>query len=121
MTNYSSPLDLSFQALADPTRRKVIERLSLGPASVTELAEPFDMALPSFLQHLKVLESAGLVISEKQGRVRRVSLVRTSLLQTQGWLNQQLNLWSQRLDQLDDLLEDLKAEENAKHKKSNET
>ncbi len=101
-------LDQVFQALADPTRRKVIERLVAGPASTSELAEPFDMALPSFTQHLKVLERAGLVTSTKQGRVRTFRLAPAGLEHADGWLAQQRRLWERRLDQLDDLLSRLK-------------
>lgn len=112
MTNYRQPLDQTFQALADPTRRTVLERLSLGPASVTQLAEPFDMALPSFLQHLKVLEQSGLVRSEKQGRVRTYVLVPDEFRRAVHWLQAQTQVWDRRLDQLDSYLTQL-AEEDA--------
>ncbi|WP_299399813.1 helix-turn-helix transcriptional regulator, partial [Pelagibius sp.] len=79
MPNQEAALDTVFRALADPTRRAVIQRLNRGPASVTELAEPFDMALPSFLQHLKVLEESGLVRSKKVGRVRTCSVKQREL------------------------------------------
>jgi DNA-binding transcriptional ArsR family regulator len=97
-------LDQVFQALADPTRRKVIERLVSGPASTSELATPFDMALPSFTQHLGVLERAGLVTSTKTGRVRTYRLVPAALEVADGWLAEQRHLWERRLDQLDDFL-----------------
>jgi DNA-binding transcriptional ArsR family regulator len=97
-------LDQLFQALADPTRRQVIERLVAGPASTSELAEPFDMALPSFTQHLAVLDRAGLVTSTKQGRVRTYRLAPAGLEVADGWLAEQRRLWEQRLDQLDALL-----------------
>jgi DNA-binding transcriptional ArsR family regulator len=103
-----SDLDQVFQALADPTRRRVIERLVSGPASTSELAEPFDMALPSFLQHLRVLERAGLVTSTKTGRVRTYQLAPRGLELADGWLADQRRLWERRLDQLDDLLANLK-------------
>lgn len=90
-----------FRSLADPTRRAVIERLSRGPAAVTELAQPFDMALPSFTQHLCVLEDCGLVSSEKLGRVRTYQLVPSSLARADTWLNRQRDQWNRRLDQLD--------------------
>ena len=93
-----------FQALADPTRRAVLERLSRGPASVTELAQPFRMALPSFAQHLAVLERSGLVRSRKQGRVRTYSLETRALTEAVDWLAQQRANWEQRLDQLDEFL-----------------
>ena len=101
-------LDQVFQALADPTRRKVIERLVSGSASTSELAEPFEMALPSFTQHLAVLERAGLVTSTKQGRVRTYRLAPAALEVADGWLAEQRRLWEQRLDQLDDFLNTLK-------------
>jgi DNA-binding transcriptional ArsR family regulator len=90
-----------FRGLADPTRRAVIERLSRGPAAVTELAQPFAMALPSFTQHLCVLEDCGLVTSQKVGRVRTYQLVPTSLARADAWLNRQRAHWTARLDQLD--------------------
>lgn len=101
-------LDQVFQALADPTRRRVIERLVAGPASTSELAQPFDMALPSFTQHLAVLERAGLVTSTKQGRVRTYRLAPAGLEAADGWLAEQRRFWEQRLDQLDQILTTLK-------------
>lgn len=98
-------LDTLFHALANPTRRAVFERLCLGPAGATELAEPFDMALPSFMQHLGVLEDAGLVRSEKIGRVRRFEATDTPMLVLAPWLDRQRNMWERRLDQLDNYLE----------------
>lgn len=103
-------LDKVFGALADPTRRKVIERLVSSSASTSELAEPFDMALPSFLQHLRVLEDAGLVASTKQGRVRTYRLAPAGLAMADGWLAEQRRDWEQRLDQLDHLLTNLNTE-----------
>jgi DNA-binding transcriptional ArsR family regulator len=101
---YSGGVEEVFAALADPTRCQVIERLVSGPASTSVLAEPFDMALPSFLQHLRVLEAAGLVTSTKQGRVRTYELAPSGLERATGWLADQRRLWERRLDQLDDLL-----------------
>lgn len=95
-------------ALADPTRRQVVERLVSGPASTSELAEPFSMALPSFTQHMGVLERAGLVTSTKEGRVRTYRIARTALELVDGWLAEQRRIWEQRLDQLDGLLLNLK-------------
>jgi DNA-binding transcriptional ArsR family regulator len=108
MTEQADGLDRVFQALADPTRRQVIERLVRGPASTSELAEPFAMALPSFTQHLKVLERAGLVTSTKEGRVRTFRIAPAGLALANGWLAGQRRLWEQRLDQLDAFLETLK-------------
>ena len=101
-------LDRVFQALADPTRRMVIERLVSGSASTSELAMPFDMALPSFVQHLGVLERAGLVTSTKAGRVRTYRLAADALEVADGWLAEQRRLWEQRLDQRDHFLTTIK-------------
>ena len=90
-----------FRGLADPTRRAVIEQLSRGPAPVTTLARPFAMALPSFTQHLAVLEACGLVTSVKVGRVRTYQLVPGPLKRADAWLNRQRAFWEKRLDQLD--------------------
>lgn len=102
------PVDDVFRALADPTRRQVVERLTRSPASVSELAEPFRMALPSFLQHLKVLEECGLVHSQKAGRVRTYELDTPKLKLAEDWLSRQRALWERRLDQLDEYLLKLK-------------
>ena len=91
----------TFKALADPTRRAVIERLGSGPASVSELAKPFAMALPSFAQHLSILEQAGLVRSHKQGRVRTYRLEPTPLATAEEWLARQRSIWERRLDRFD--------------------
>ena len=102
----SVTLDVVFHALADPTRRAVVERLGRGPAATTELARPFAMALPSFLQHLDVLERSGVVSSRKQGRVRTYELVPEGLGPAQDWLGVQRDVWNRRLDQLDDYLKE---------------
>jgi DNA-binding transcriptional ArsR family regulator len=101
-------VDQVFIALADPTRRQVVERLVAGPAATSELAAPFAMALPSFTQHLGVLERAGLVTSSKRGRVRTYELVPDGLDVAGDWLAEQRGLWERRLDQLDDLLSTMK-------------
>jgi DNA-binding transcriptional ArsR family regulator len=108
MPNQSEQLDRIFQALADPTRRAVLERLSSGPAPTSELAHPFKMALPSFSQHLDVLEKCGLVQSRKKGRVRTYRLAPQPLKVAEHWMVRQRAVWERRLDQLDDYLEDLK-------------
>ncbi len=95
-----------FRALSDATRCRVLQRLSRSPAPVSELAAPFDMALPSFLQHLGVLESCGLVRSSKRGRVRTYELVPERLKAAEDWLARQRNLWERRLDQLDAYLKE---------------
>ena len=97
-------IDLIFRALADPTRRRVVERLNRGPASVSELAEPFAMALPSFVQHLRVLEDCGLVNSSKSGRVRSYQLAPKRMKIAEDWLTKQRAVWERRLDQLDSYL-----------------
>lgn len=102
------PADAVFRALADPTRRRVLERLIRSPSSVGELAAPFDMALPSFVQHLKTLEIAGLIRSTKEGRVRTYRVVPERLRIAEDWLAQQRTLWETRLNQLDDFLKTLK-------------
>lgn len=101
MASTAANTDEVFRALADPTRRLVLERLGRSPASVGELAKPFSMALPSFLQHLKVLEDSGLVRSEKAGRVRTYRLVPKRMQVAEDWLARQRSLWERRLDQLD--------------------
>jgi DNA-binding transcriptional ArsR family regulator len=102
------PIDGVFRALSDPTRRQVLERLSRSPASASELASPFEMALPSFLEHLKILEGSGLVRSRKKGRVRTYQLAPGRLRMAENWLSKQRELWEQRLDQLDSYLMELK-------------
>ena len=92
-------VDGVFRALSDPTRRDVIARLTRSPASVSELAAPFDMALPSFVQHLRVLESSGVVRSTKSGRVRTYQLVPKRLQMAEHWLAAQRDLWERRMDQ----------------------
>lgn len=104
----ATPIDTLFKALADPTRRRVVERLTLGPASVTQLAQPFGLALPSFVQHLGVLETSGLVRSQKIGRVRTYELVPERVRYAEDWLTQQRTLWERRLDQLDAYLATMK-------------
>lgn len=104
MPNQAGDLDSVFHALADPTRRAVVERLGRGPLSVGELAKPFSMALPSFVQHLKVLEQCGLLKSRKFGRVRICEIAPQPLAEAENWLEQQRAQWTQRLDQLDALL-----------------
>jgi len=110
MPNQSAELNRVFQALTDPTRRAVIERLGGGSATTSELARPFDMALPSFTQHLGVLEDCGLVASRKEGRVRTYRLVPQPLEAAEQWMTEQRGLWERRLDQLDDHLLQMKDE-----------
>src|SRR5262245_46763190 len=102
------PVDAIFRALSDPTRRRVLEQLSGRSASVTELAKPYGIALPSFVQHLAVLEESGLVKSTKSGRVRTYELVPERLRLAEDWLADQRKFWERRLDRLDDYLLKLK-------------
>jgi DNA-binding transcriptional ArsR family regulator len=97
-------LDLTFQALADPTRRGMVERLSLGPASVSELAQPYGMSLPAIVQHLALLEASGLVRSEKIGRVRTCRMEPAALSLAEQWFNQRRAEAAQRLDRLGEYL-----------------
>ncbi|QRP44893.1 helix-turn-helix transcriptional regulator [Amycolatopsis sp. FDAARGOS 1241] len=97
-------LDRVFQALADATRRELVARLVRGPAAVKELAQPHAMSLPAVMQHLKVLESCGLVASEKAGRVRTYRLEPAGLRLAEQWLGKQRTGWERRLDRLGDLL-----------------
>ena len=111
MPSQSGVLDTVFQALSHPARRDVVRRLSRGPAAVSELAEPYEMALPSFLQHLQVLEASGLVASQKTGRVRTYRLTPKPLRAAQRWIEEQRAIWEQRLDQLDEYLRQLHDQE----------
>jgi DNA-binding transcriptional ArsR family regulator len=98
---HSTPLDLAFHALSDPTRRAVLSRLAEGEAPVSALAEPFDMALPTFSQHLKVLEQCGLVATEKRGRTRWCRLVESRFDEAADWMERERRRWAERLDRLD--------------------
>jgi DNA-binding transcriptional ArsR family regulator len=105
-------VDRVFRALSDPTRRNVLEQLAAHPASVGNLAARHHMALPSFVEHLKVLEESGLVRSHKTGRVRTYELVSEQLKLAEDWLERQRTLWERRLDQLDSYLMKLKEEDS---------
>ena len=104
MLNYPGTLDRVFQALADPTRRNLVERLIRGPASVSDLAQPLAMSLPAVMQHLGVLEASSLVRSEKVGRVRTCRIDPDALRLAEDWITAQRTAWEQRLDQLGDYL-----------------
>lgn len=112
MANLEFALDTVFHALADPTRRAVIQRLGKGPVTVSELAAPFDMALPSFVKHISVLERSRLITSRKQGRVRTCSLARENLLQAERWFEALRSQWVGRYDNLDTLLAKLNGDED---------
>lgn len=111
MLNKSPDLDRLFSALADPGRRAMVERLTHGPAPVSELARPLPMSLPAVMQHLGVLEAAGLVRSEKVGRVRTCSIDSAALSLAEQWINARRIEWEHRLDRLGAYLENLPKEE----------
>ena len=104
MLNQSPTLDRLFQALADPTRRVMVERLSRGPASVSELAQPLAMSLPAVVQHLQVLEASGLVRSQKVGRVRTCQIEPAALRTLEQWIAERQATWEHRLDRLGEFL-----------------
>jgi DNA-binding transcriptional ArsR family regulator len=103
--NYSGRLDLVYAALSDGSRRAMVERLSRGPASVKELAEPLTMSLPAVLQHLRVLEESGLVRSQKVGRVRTCRLEPAALAPAEQWIAERRSLWADRIDRLEEFLD----------------
>ncbi|TPQ39728.1 transcriptional regulator [Bradyrhizobium guangdongense] len=110
MANNETQLDRIFAALADPTRRAIVMRLCDGEASVGELANPFDMALPSFMKHIHVLELSGLVQSEKAGRVRTCRLRPEAMVGAEDWLQHQRAIWEARLDRFEAYVMKLKKE-----------
>src|SRR6202521_4839413 len=110
----SDPLSATFAALADPTRRAILSRLSLGETSVMELAEPFDMSLPAISKHLKVLEHAGLISRGREAQWRPCRIAPVSLKEVDGWLGNFRRFWDESFDRLDGVLEELKAEETVK-------
>jgi DNA-binding transcriptional ArsR family regulator len=109
----SAITDQVFHALANPTRRKVLERLSVGPATASELAAPFDMQLPSFVQHLSLLERSRLVKSKKLGRVRTYELAPERFKVVEDWLTARRREWEARLDRFDHYVKQLKEKESA--------
>lgn len=104
MLNYLPPLDLVFAALADPTRRAIVERLTEGPASVSQLARPLTISLPAVLQHLRVLETSGLVHTAKAGRVRTCRVDEAVLRAAESWIVERRAMWERRFDRLGALL-----------------
>jgi len=120
MANHNESLGTLFQALADPTRRAVIHRLGTGSASTKELAQPFDMALPSFMQHLTLLEDSGLITSKKIGRVRTWTIEPEKLDDIESWVTEQKALWEDRADRLTDYVEALYAKEKQMAENGNE-
>lgn len=108
MAKYSPDLNRAFAALADPTRRAIVSRLCEGPKSVSELSEPFELALPSLLKHVRVLEQSGLVSSEKIGRVRTCKIEAQALQATEAWIHQHIAEWEKRLDRMEVHIERMK-------------
>ncbi|HEX3965558.1 MAG TPA: metalloregulator ArsR/SmtB family transcription factor [Trebonia sp.] len=107
MLNQAADLDRVFQALADPGRRLMLDRLSQGPASVSELGKPLAMSLAAVVQHVQVLEASGLVRSQKIGRTRTCSLNPPALRSAETWIAERRSLWERRLDRLGDYLADV--------------
>lgn len=110
MAKHDPTLDLLFHALSDPTRRTMLARLAQGPAAVTELAGPTGFRLPTILRHLSVLENAGLVTTQKDGRVRSCAFVPEALQPMRAWMEEQRTSWEGRLDRLDDYVMQLMKE-----------
>ena len=108
----SAVADGVFNALSNSTRRKILEQLSVGPATVSDLAAPFDMKLPSFVQHLSVLERSRLVKSKKRGRVRTYEIAPERFKVAEDWLTQRRRLWEDRLDRFDNYVKQLKEKES---------
>jgi DNA-binding transcriptional ArsR family regulator len=106
--NGSQQLDRAFQALSDPVRRGMLSRLSRGPASVSQLAQPFEISLPAILQHLKALQDCGLVRSEKKGRVRTVQLDPKALSAAESWIAERRTEWEAQLDRFENYVQTLK-------------
>jgi DNA-binding transcriptional ArsR family regulator len=109
MPNQLPSLDRVFQALSDPTRRAIVYRLSRGPASVSEIAKPFTMAMPSLLQHLQVLEESRLIRTEKVGRVRTCKVDPSALNIAEAWIGEQRAIWNARLDRMETYVTNLHA------------
>ena len=105
MLKYQDELDKAFHALADATRRGILDRLSQGPASVSELAKPFGSTLAAIHQHVQVLEASGLVVTEKHGRTRECRISTEAVLRVETWLSERRMLWENRFDRLGKLLE----------------
>ena len=114
MTNQQPRLDEVFHALADPTRRAILARLVGGPASVSDLARPFAMAMPTLLAHIRVLEASRLVSSRKSGRVRTCRFEPSAMARAEGWLAEQRLQWESRLDRMDDHVLSMRKKEKAK-------
>ena len=114
MEQYSAQLDGIFQALADPTRRAVLGRLGKGPASISDLAKPFDMALPSFMKHIHFLEDSGLIRTRKEGRVRTCVIKKRPFAAVETWLSAQRALWEARTDRLEQFVTAVRDKEQSR-------
>ncbi|TSE14045.1 helix-turn-helix transcriptional regulator [Mesorhizobium intechi] len=114
MEQYQDHLSGVFQALADPTRRAVLGRLSRGPAGVSDLAKPFEMALPSFMKHIRYLEGSGLIRTHKRGRVRTCEIVEKQFAAAEAWLSEQRALWEGRADRLEQFVMQIQEEGKSK-------
>jgi DNA-binding transcriptional ArsR family regulator len=110
MEQYSEQLNVIFHALADPTRRSVLERLGKGPVSISDLAKPFDMALPSFMKHIHYLEGSGLIQTRKEGRVRTCAIEKEQFTAVDDWLSAQRAIWESRTDRLEQFVTTQKKE-----------
>ncbi|HEY1662312.1 MAG TPA: metalloregulator ArsR/SmtB family transcription factor [Verrucomicrobiae bacterium] len=117
VNNSSRLLDRTFSALADPTRRHILEHLSHGDRCVTDLAQPYSMSLPAVSKHLRVLEKAGLVRRRRNGRVHRLKLEAAPMKQAQQWIEEYRKFWEERFDRLDEYLKKLQEEKKHEHKK----
>ena len=114
MEKYSEQLNHIFQSLADPTRRAVLARLGRGPATVSELAKPSGMALPSFLKHVRSLESCGLIRTRKEGRVRTCAIEKQTFAVVESWLSRQRGIWEGRTDRLEQFVTTTQTNDEAK-------
>lgn len=110
-------LDRTFHALSDPTRRAMVQRLSRGPATVSELAKPLSISLPAVMQHLAVLEASGVVTSRKEGRVRTCQVEPKALTAAERWITERRQLWERRLDRLGDYLDETADDNDTKDRK----
>jgi DNA-binding transcriptional ArsR family regulator len=113
MEQYPEQLNGIFQALADPTRRAVLGRLGKGPASISDLAKPFDMALPSFMKHIRLLEGIGWIRTRKEGRVRTCTIEKNRFAAVEVWLAEQRDLWEARTDRLEQFVTTAQKKENS--------
>lgn len=114
MANHSEQLNDVFQSLADPTRRAVLARLGRGPASISELAKPHTMALPSFLKHIRSLEASGLIRTHKEGRVRTCSIEKRKFAVVETWLSRQRAIWEGRTDRLEQFVVNAHAKDRSR-------